>query len=277
MAIRHIRRRGLAAGAAGVVLVTAAYGLPAAAHGDLLARFLHPGATSAAAAPALTTPTTPEPTTQEPTTPEPTTQEPTTQEPTTQEPTTQEPTSASASASDLHARIVQASCTAAVLDSPSGSWLVTAAHCDVPESIEAAGRTWTVIDHVTTDDVTTAGTSTEDLALLRVDGDIEAAVGGGFVVGTAPVDGSAVSIWGYPSATGELIGCDQIAVTVRSNAIAVDDCDLPDGTSGSPWYTADGVLHGVTGGPDDGGTSDWDTESIRFTDDTVAWIRSVVG
>lgn len=178
---------------------------------------------------------------------------------------------------DMHAWIVQASCTADVLDSPSGSWLLTADHCGASDSIQAAGRTWTVVDDVTTADVSTAGADTEDLRLLRVDGNIEAAVGGGFVVGTAPANGARVSIWGYPSATGELTGCDALPVSVAANGLSVGSCNLPDGTSGSPWYGADGVLRGLTGGPDEGGITDWDSESIRFTDGTVSWIRSVVG
>ncbi|QGF23421.1 trypsin-like serine peptidase [Raineyella fluvialis] len=177
---------------------------------------------------------------------------------------------------DMHAWILQGSCTAAVLDTPSGSWLLTATHCATPSSVVAAGRTWTVLDNVSTRWHLGADGDTLDLSLLRVDGNIEAAVGGGFTVGTAPATGEMVSIWGYPTETGELTGCDDLPVTVGPAGLVVDACELPNGTSGSPWYTPDGVLHGVVGGPNEGGTSDWDTESTAFTDETVAWIHRVV-
>lgn len=174
----------------------------------------------------------------------------------------------------MHSWIVQTSCTADVIDSPDGSWLLTAAHCGQPDSIDAAGRTWQVVDYV----AKPGDLVTNDVALIRVDGDLEKAVGGGFHVGTAPADGSTVSIWGYPSATtGQLTGCDDLTVTIRDGAAEVDSCDLPDGTSGAAWYTADGVLHGVTGGPDEGGASDWGSNTILFTDATVAWVKSVTG
>ncbi len=230
-------RRVIAAGAAGVALAGAAFLVPQAAGGTAPDPPVAPTATSTATSVARAAP----------------------------------------AAADPRAWIVETTCTAAVLDTPSGSWLLTAAHCDVPESIEAAGRTWSVVDRVTTRWDLTAGAATQDLALLQVDGDLEAAVGGGFTVGTAPADGSPVSIWGYPTDDNRLTGCDRLPVIVESGGLAVDSCDLPDGTSGSPWYTADGVLHGITGGPDDGGTSDWDSESPRFTDETTAWVGSVVG
>lgn len=238
-----ISRRVIAGGAAGVALAGVAFAVPAVAHAHFLVGLMgrHAVTPSAAA------------------------------------PTTALTARPASTAADLHAWIVRTTCTAAVLDTPSGSWLLTAAHCDTPESIDAAGRTWSVVDRVTPQGDLPAGAATEDLALLQVDGDLEAAVGGGFTVGTAVADGSTVSIRGYPSDSDELTGCDGLPVSVEPGGITADSCDLPDGTSGSPWYTADGVIHGMTGGPDDGGTSDWESESPRFTDETLIWVSSVVG
>ncbi|SDB95489.1 hypothetical protein GA0111570_11195 [Raineyella antarctica] len=256
-------RRLLTTVAVAVVLVSVAYVAPIAAQGHLPSAFRRPPTHTAARA--STTPTPGGAAATAASTPAAST------------PTASATPTPTRTLKDMHAWIVQASCTADVLDSPSGSWLLTAAHCGASDSVQAAGRTWTVVDEVTTADVDSAGADTEDLRLLRVDGNIEAAVGGGFVVGTAPADGAMVSIWGYPSATGELTGCDALTVSAAADGLSVDSCNLPDGTSGSPWYGADGVLRGLTGGPNEGGTSDWDSESIRFTDGTVSWIRSVVG
>lgn len=253
------RRRVLATAATGIALACAAYLVPAVAHAHFLVRLLDPAAAGTPPAAAPASPPADAPTT---------------------DTTTSEPRLTTAtpgpSLQDMHAWIVPSTCTAEVLDTPSGAWLLTAAHCDTPDALDAAGRTWTVVDRVTPQWKLDPDPATLDLALLQVDGDIEQAVGGGFTVGTAPADGSTVSIWGYPKTTDRLTGCDDLAVTVRSDGAAVESCDLPDGTSGSPWYTADGVVHGVIGGPDDGGTSDWDTESTLFTDETVAWVASVV-
>lgn len=168
--------------------------------------------------------------------------------------------------------IVKTNCTADVLNTPSGTWLVTASHCLTENgSIEAAGATFTIVRSVDAADTMPS----VDLGLVQVDGDIASAVGGGFTVGTAPEAGSRVSVYGYPWDEDALTGCDGLQVADHLGYPEVSGCSLPDGVSGGAWFSPDGVLRGVTGGLDEGGTLDDVTYTSPFTPEVVDWIRSV--
>lgn len=166
-------------------------------------------------------------------------------------------------------------CTGSVLDSAAGDLILTAAHCMaagydasfVPGFVESAEpQDFWRIDQVYLDPRWVA---TEDpLAdfaiahVVRDDGaSVEAAVGGGFALGSGPGLGTDVSVTGYAMG----VGGDPIGCTARMDALdrgfpSLRCPGLVDGTSGSPWVAGSTVV-GIIGGLEGGGCE----ENVSYT------------
>lgn len=165
---------------------------------------------------------------------------------------------------DLHA------CTAAVLDSPSGDLILTAAHCldggaDANfaagfAGVASADDLWHV-DAVYLDPRWSANQNPRaDFAIARVSraggGSLAASVGGGLRLGTAPASGTDVAVTGYPMGVGGgPIGCRGTTSTTKAGFPLLRCGGLVDGTSGSPWLVGS-TITGLTGGLDGGGCAE---------------------
>lgn len=165
---------------------------------------------------------------------------------------------------DLHA------CTAAVLDSPAGDLILTAAHCldGGPDASFAAGFAGSAepaelwhLDAVYLDPRWSADQNPRaDFAIARVSrdggGSVAAAVGGGLRLGTAPAPGTDVAVTGYPMGVGGgPIGCHAPISTTKAGFPLLRCGGLVDGTSGSPWLVGS-TITGLTGGLDGGGCAE---------------------
>lgn len=162
-------------------------------------------------------------------------------------------------------------CTGSVVHSSTGDLILTAAHClahglptsFVPGFADAAAPSsvWTV-DAVYLDPRwVSAKDPRVDYAFARVsrvgDRSVEAQVGSGLMLGTAPKPGSQVDITAYPAGVGGgPIGCRAITGIAESSYPSFRCAGMVDGTSGAPWIsglTVTGVIGGLQGG---GCTSD---------------------
>ncbi|MFE9423484.1 trypsin-like serine peptidase [Kitasatospora sp. NPDC006697] len=187
------------------------------------------------------------------------------------------------------------SCTASVVDSPGRDLLVTAAHC-----VYSAGEgpvtglafapgyrdgstplgEWR-ISRVTVDQHWQDDADPEyDVAFLTVDPldgqRIEDAVGGGTPLGVNRGFDLPVTVTGYPYDHEEPVTCT-IRTTAQSATQERFDCaGFSDGTSGSPWLTADGQVVGVIGGYQQGGDSPDTSYSITFDNRVSALFQRAV-
>lgn len=170
-------------------------------------------------------------------------------------------------------------CSGSVLHSQGGDLILTAAHCmsDDADEYFAPGYAesadtddyWHIdavyldprwIDHQD---------PLADFAIARVsraDGaTVEAHVGGGLTLGSAPSAGTDVTVAGY--AVG--IGGEQLACRARTalhrGYPALPCAGLVDGTSGSPWLV-DATVTGVVGGLEGGGCEESVSYSAPFDD-----------
>lgn len=180
--------------------------------------------------------------------------------------------------SDLH------TCSGSVLHSAKGDLVLTAAHC-VADGLDISfvpghdglltdhDRAWQV-DAIYLDPRWVADQDPRaDYAILRVSRDdgvsLESVVGAGLNLGTAPRQGSVVTVTGYPLGIGTSpIGCE--AATGVDDGYPVLECDgMVAGTSGSPWVSGTTVT-GVVGGLDGGGCDDDVSFSSPFDGATSA-------
>ncbi|MEU3569611.1 trypsin-like peptidase domain-containing protein [Kitasatospora sp. NPDC036755] len=182
----------------------------------------------------------------------------------------------------LHTAQGPRACTASVVHSPRRNLLVTAAHCVQTRRIglldglvftpgyrngSTPYGTWPV-QAITVDPHWAAGDDPEyDVAFVTVgtvDGrQVEDAVGGN-PVDTGQGFGLSVSVTGYPNESDEPITC---AVRTSSQSATQErfDCGgYTDGTSGSPWVTANGAVVGVIGGYQEGGSTPGTSYSVTF-------------
>lgn len=165
---------------------------------------------------------------------------------------------------DLHA------CTAAVLDSPAGDLILTAAHCldGGADANFAAGFAGTAVDddlwHVDAVYLDPRWSANQnpraDFAIARVSkaggGSVAASVGGGLRLGSAPAPGTDVAVTGYPMGVGGgPIGCHAPTGTTKAGFPLLRCGGLVDGTSGSPWLVGS-TITGLTGGLDGGGCAE---------------------
>lgn len=179
-------------------------------------------------------------------------------------------------------------CTASVIDSVAGDLILTAAHCTtgigdgarfVPgyrKGVAPFGA-WLVKKIYVDSAWTERQDPNDDVAIISVSpspsnhtsASVEDVVGEN-VLGRAPRIGQMMTVAGY----GE--GLNDVPTSCVTTMYVTDgfpsfDCDgFVEGTSGSPWVTdtdretGHGVVRGIIGGPDDGGTSDATSFSPRF-------------
>ena len=177
-------------------------------------------------------------------------------------------------------------CTGSVLHAGGGDLILTAAHCVaagydasfVPGFADAADPAdfWRV-DEVYLDPRWVATQDPlADFAIARVSRDdgssVEAAVGGGFTLGSDPEIGTDVRVTGYPVGVGgDPIGCTG-RTSARTQGFPSLRCPgLVDGTSGSPWLSGSTVV-GIVGGLDGGGCE----ENVSYTPPFGAAIGQLV-
>ncbi|MET9180017.1 trypsin-like serine protease [Kitasatospora aureofaciens] len=173
-------------------------------------------------------------------------------------------------------------CTASVVHSPGHNLLVTAAHCVQNQRVGLLdGLVFTPgyrngyspygsweVESITVDPRWASDDDPDyDVAFVTVrpvDGrQVEDAVGGN-PLGTGRGVGLAVSVTGYPNESDEPITC---SVRTKSQSATQErfDCGgYTDGTSGSPWVTADGAVVGVIGGYQEGGETPGTSYSVAF-------------
>ncbi|HEX7827175.1 MAG TPA: serine protease [Mycobacterium sp.] len=178
-------------------------------------------------------------------------------------------------------------CSGAVLDSPSGDLILTAAHClsagtdayFVPKfAREAADSDFFHVDAVYLDPRWVSDQDPmADFAIVRVSrnggGSVETSAGGGFTVGPAPKAGTDVTVTGYPMGTGgDPIGCTTRTSSEDRGFPALPCAGLVDGTSGAPWV-AGSVIAGLIGGLEGGGCEENVSYSPPF-DDAVGRLLS---
>ena len=193
-------------------------------------------------------------------------------------------------------------CSGAVVDSPSGDVIVTAAHCVsgdgqdlefVPmyHDGQAPYGAWDVTGAYVSQRWMDDQDPQADFAFLTVSPQdsggakrtVQSVVGGEQLVTESPPPEWTVVI-GYPAGTGdEPIFC--LNQTVARQGYPSFKCEgFVDGTSGGPWLanydsrTGQGQLYGVTGGRHQGGCVNWVSFSSSFNADTMAvYQRAVAG
>ncbi len=158
-------------------------------------------------------------------------------------------------------------CTGSVLHSTTGDLILTAAHCMadgfdasfVPGFAESAQpQDFWHVDSVYLDPRWVSSQDpTADFAVVRVSrqdgGSVEAAVGGGFTIGSSPDVGTDVAVTGYALGVGGLpVGCMARMAALEHGYPSIRCAGLVDGTSGSPWLVGSTVA-GITGGLEGGG------------------------
>lgn len=158
-------------------------------------------------------------------------------------------------------------CSGAVLDSPAGNLVLTAAHClaqgydayFVPGFKEKAQpQDFWRIDAVYLDPRwITKQDPLADFAVLRVSrdggGSVETQAGGGFALGVAPKAGTDVTVTGYAFGEGgDPIGCGTHTAGDTRGYPSLPCRGMVDGTSGAPWV-ADSMVAGLVGGLEGGG------------------------
>jgi Trypsin len=157
-------------------------------------------------------------------------------------------------------------CSGSVLDSVAGDLIVTAAHCmaDGVDAFFVPGydknaddKDYWHIDAVYLDPRWMANQDPlADFAIARVSrdggGSLERQAGGGFAIGTAPGDGTEVTVTGYAIGVGgEQLGC-RARTGMLHGYPSVPCSGFVNGTSGAPWI-ANSMVTGVIGGLDGGG------------------------
>ncbi|MFJ9518338.1 trypsin-like serine peptidase [Kitasatospora sp. NPDC101801] len=166
-------------------------------------------------------------------------------------------------------------CTASVVDSPSGTFALTAAHClssatgvtFAPgyRNGSAPYGTWQVTAVHTSEGWQQDRDPDEDYALLEIAPDaggrtVQATVGGNPIgFGASPT--ATARLYGYPSRSDAPILCTAPTTAQSAHQRRIDCPDFPGGTSGGPFVEAGtGHVIGVIGGYQEGG----DTEDISY-------------
>jgi Trypsin len=172
-------------------------------------------------------------------------------------------------------------CTGAVLNSPTGDLILTAAHCMAAGTETffvpgftgaAAGTDYFHVDAVYLDPRwVTDQDPVADFAVARVSrdggGSVQAQAGGGFDLGSEPQAGTNVIVTGYPSGTGgPPIGCDTRTSASDLGFPSLPCAGLVDGTSGAPWVAGPRIA-GLIGGLDGGGCQENMSYSPPFDDE----------
>lgn len=176
-------------------------------------------------------------------------------------------------------------CSGAVVASPSGDTVITAAHC-------AYGRTglyfvpgfngtrplgtWRVT-RVTVDPRWAANRNPAyDVAFLRVADlngrTLRSATGSAVVLAASTYLPRSVTVTGWPDGVSRPVSDLVTARRFSATQMVFDHAGYPNGTSGGPWVTGDGHVIGVIGGYQQGGNVSWISYSSRFG----AWTATVL-
>jgi Trypsin len=179
------------------------------------------------------------------------------------------------------------SCSGAVLDSPRGDLILTAAHC-LAEGVDTtfvagcnnaaeAEQLWKV-DAVYLDRRWVRDEDPlADFAIARVSrdggGSVEEQAGGGLALGHAPKPGTVVTVTGYGLGEGGgPVGCRATTTTSTAGFPSLSCAGFVDGTSGAPWI-AGPVVIGLIGGLDGGGCDDSVSYSPPFDGQIARLLR----
>jgi hypothetical protein len=182
-------------------------------------------------------------------------------------------------------------CSAAVVNSPSGDMVITAAHCldgRVPSRVAFvpgynAGRepygVWLVRQVIRDGKWVSHSAPDHDIAflLVRRPGSTETlqSLTGGDGIGS-PADGQRVLTIGYPDGIARPVGCVNVIRDVATAPVEFDCSGYAIGTSGGPLIAAFsqvtglGVIIGVIGGYEQGGYSNEVSYSARFGQQVAA-------
>ncbi|WP_041759428.1 MULTISPECIES: trypsin-like serine peptidase [Pseudonocardia] len=185
-------------------------------------------------------------------------------------------------------------CSGAVVDTPAGDTVMTAAHC-VADGDGTPARTdlvfvpgyhdgvapfgiWTVRDTAVDPRWVAAADPDLDVAFLAVGRDGAGPiqdVTGGYRLAIDPGDGGPVQVVGYPEDAAGPVAPTGVATRFSPTQLQLADADLPGGTSGGPWLRDGTRIIGVTGGYQQGGESD-DVSYASYLDaDTVALLATL--
>lgn len=187
-------------------------------------------------------------------------------------------------------------CSGAVVDTPTGDTVVTAAHC-VAEGDGSAPDTdlvfvpgyhdgvapfgsWKVGDAAVDRRWIDDADPDLDIAFLTVSRDGAGPIQdltGAYSLTVDPGDGGPVQVVGYPEDADAPVAPSGVATRFSPTQLRLADADLPGGTSGGPWLRDGTEIIGVTGGYQQGGESE-DVSYASYLDaDTVALLRSITG
>ncbi|MFJ5923790.1 trypsin-like serine peptidase [Kitasatospora sp. NPDC092948] len=185
-------------------------------------------------------------------------------------------------------------CTAAVVHSRSRNLLITAAHCAAPGGTPLDGLvfapgyrgqrapygSWPITEVLVDPRWGSDESEGYDVAFLLVGPlngrQIEDTMGA-YTLATGLGFGLDVTVTGYPNSAASPITCEG-RTTSRSTTQQRFDCaGFTNGTSGSPWVTAQGQVVGVIGGYQQGGNSPEVSYSVVFGDRLADLYRQAGG
>jgi V8-like Glu-specific endopeptidase len=166
-------------------------------------------------------------------------------------------------------------CTAAVVDSPSGDLVITAAHCvsgttDTLDFVPGYNQgsapygVWTVTKVYVDQAWSSSSSQDDDFAFLRVSKPgssvpVENVTGAERLDTNAPADRELVQVIGYPNATNQPVTCQNRLREPMTDQLEFDCDGYTDGTSGGPFLSdvdqasGQGLVIGVIGGYQQGG------------------------
>jgi V8-like Glu-specific endopeptidase len=166
-------------------------------------------------------------------------------------------------------------CTAAVVDSPSGDLVITAAHCvsgatDTLDFVPGYNQgstpygVWTVTKVYVDQAWSSSSSQNDDFAFLRVSKPgssvpVENVTGAEQLDTNAPASRELVRVIGYPNTTNQPVTCQNRLREPMADQLEFDCDGYTDGTSGGPFLSdvdqasGQGLVIGVIGGYQQGG------------------------
>jgi V8-like Glu-specific endopeptidase len=166
-------------------------------------------------------------------------------------------------------------CTAAVVDSPSGDLVITAAHCvsgatDTLDFVPGYNQgsapygAWTVTKVYVDQAWSSSSSQDDDFAFLRVSKPgssvpVENVTGAERLDTNTPASRELVQVIGYPNATNQPVTCQNPIKQPMADQLEFDCDGYTDGTSGGPFLSdvdqasGQGLVIGVIGGYQQGG------------------------
>jgi V8-like Glu-specific endopeptidase len=174
-------------------------------------------------------------------------------------------------------------CTAAVVDSPSGDLVITAAHCvsgttDTLDFVPGYNQgsapygVWTVTKVYVDQAWSSSSSQDDDFAFLRVSRPgssvpVEDVTGAERLATGTPATRQLVQVIGYPNAMNQPVTCQNLIKQPIADQLEFDCDGYTNGTSGGPFLsgvdpaTGQGLVIGVIGGYQQGG----DTPQVSYS------------